>query len=303
MTILGSNSALPANNRYPTSQLLKLGENHYLIDCGEGTQMQLRRYRVKLQKLKVIFISHMHGDHYFGLPGLLNTLQLLGRTAPLVLFGPSDLKDILEMQFTAGGGRLQYTLDFRSIDHVFKTTSKIIIYEDKKLQVAAFPLKHRIPCSAFIFKEKQGLRTYLPEVGEKYGVGLQNIRAIKLGANFTDQFGQVIPNDELTLPAAPSRSYAYCTDTLPLAFTAEMVRGASCLYHESTFMESEADRAKQTFHSTAKQAAKLALEARVGKLLIGHFSARYDKLDEMLEEAKGEFQSTFLAREGEQIEI
>lgn len=303
LTILGSNSALPAHNRNPTAQLLDNEGSYFLIDCGEGTQMQLRRYHVKMQRIRAVFISHLHGDHYYGLLGLMNSMHLLGRKTPLAIYAPSKLKQIMEMQLEAGGGSLQYTWEFHATDHVHKQGGLHTLREDAKMTVQAFPVKHRIPCVAYIFRQKPKPRTYLPEEGDKVGVKVVDIPGIKDGADFTTADGTVIPNAQLTADPPDPRSYAYCTDTLPLKSTVDFVKGVDCLYHEATFLEDDRQRATQTFHTTARQAAEVAMEAGAGRLFIGHFSARYDPLNPLLEEAREIFPNTELAEEGKVFKI
>lgn len=301
VTILGSNSALPANGRYPTSQLLNVNNHYYLIDCGEGTQLQLRKYGIKMQRIKAIFISHMHGDHYFGLVGLLNSLHLLGRTMPLSIYAPEALQEIVRLQLDASGGRLQYPIEFHVLNAPVK--GAVEVYADAELQVHAFRLKHRITCFGFLFSEQTKDRVYLPEKGEKAGVKVEEIPSLKKGLDVKRDDGTVLRFVDFTADPNQPRTYAYCTDTLPLASTAEIVKGVECLYHEATFLESEAKRSKQTYHSTAKQAAEVALAAKVGKLLVGHYSARYTSLDQHLEECYPIFKNTELTIEGKEFEI
>jgi ribonuclease Z len=300
-TILGSNSALPANGRHPTAQLLNANNHYYLIDCGEGTQIQLRRFGLKMQRIEVVFISHMHGDHYFGLVGLLNSMHLLGRTRPLKIIAPKELEDIVRIQLDAAGGRIQYPIEFVKLD--IKRGERVRIHEDEQIQVDAFLLKHRIPCHGFIFTEQERDRSYLPEKGGPDGVMLQEIPRLKAGEDVVREDGTVFRAEDYTqLPEAP-RSYAYCTDTLPLDSTISLAGGVNCMYHEATFLEAEKKRAKETFHSTAKQAAEIAQRAAVNTLLIGHYSARYTELDEHLVEARAIFPRTYLTKEGGEFEI
>jgi ribonuclease Z len=303
VTILGSNSALPANGRYPTAQLLNVNNAYYLIDCGEGTQMQLRRYRLKMQRISAIFISHLHGDHYFGLMGLLNSLHLLGRKQSLTIVCPSQLKQIIEVQMRAAGGFLQYQIDYKFTDDVQKRKNKRPIYLDKNIDVEAFPLKHRIDCCGFTFKETRGDFTYLPDKGAELGIMVQEIPLVKKGKNIVREDGTRIRFSEVTTPPPPQRTYAFCTDTKPLETTTEYAKNADVMYHEATFLNKEADRAKQTYHSTASGAGEIASKAEVGQLLIGHFSARYDDLSPLLVEAKTTFENTALAIEGTEFEI
>ena len=301
VTILGSNSALPANGRNPTSQLLNVNNHYYLIDCGEGTQMQLRRFGVKMQRIKAVFISHMHGDHYFGLVGLLNSLHLLGRKMPLEIYAPESLQEIVRLQLDASGGRLQYPIQF----HILKApqSGSEIIYSDSELSVSAFRLKHRIPCCGFLFTEREKQRIYDPKSGGVAGVKVEEIPNLKKGHDVLREDGTLIRSEDYTKAPPKPRTYAYCTDTVPLDSTIDIVRGVECLYHEATFLEAEKARSKQTFHSTASQAASIARSAGVGKLLIGHYSARYTELENHLIESRSIFENTDLTIEGKEIEI
>lgn len=301
ITILGANSALPANGRNPTAQLINVNHQYYLVDCGEGTQLQLRKFGLKMQRIKVVFISHMHGDHYFGLIGLLNSLHLLGRKMPLTIIAPSELEEIINMQLRAGGGYLQYPIYFQSI--TLREGCAEPLYEDERIKVRAFPLKHRIPCAGFLFEEQPRERTYLPKEGAKRHVRVEDIPKLKKGMDVCLPDGIVIRVEEVTESPLPPRVYAYCTDTLPLDSTARFVEGVNCLYHEATFLETEKKRAKETFHSTAMQAAEVALKAGAKRLIIGHYSARYDEIDGHLFESKKVFSNTDLALEGKVFEI
>ena len=303
VTILGSNSALPANGRYPTAQLLNVDSSYYLIDCGEGTQMQLRRYRLKMQRITAIFISHLHGDHYFGLLGLINSLHLLGRKQELTLVCPCLLKKIIELQLKASGGALQYKLNYIFTDSIHQKKEKQELYADKHIVVNGFPLKHRIDCSGFEFAETKSDFKYDPEKGGALGVKVAEIPRLKKGVDIERLDGTFISHLDVTSPPDPIRKYAYCTDTKALESTSVYSQGADTMYHEATFLKSEARRAKQTYHSTAERAAGVALKANVGQLLIGHFSARYKDLEPLLTEASEVFPNTALAIEGTEFEI
>jgi ribonuclease Z len=274
-------------------------ERFFLIDCGEGTQMQLRKHKIKLGRLDHILISHLHGDHTFGLFGLLSSLNLMGRTAALVLFGPPELKHILDLNFDMFDIHLNYPLEFRAIQK--GRTERL--YEDKWITIDSFPVKHRIPTSGFLFREKPRPRNLIREAIEHYQIPIKDRPHIKNGADFTTADGRVIPNTQLTRDPSPPRSFAFCSDTVFNRNMISKIKGVDLLYHEATFMEDEAERARETFHSTAKQAAQIALEANVKKLILGHFSARYKDLDPLLEEARSVFPRTCLAEDGTTYDV
>jgi len=300
VTILGSNSAIPTLHRKPTSQLLNLNERLYLIDCGEGTQVELRRNHVKFLRIKAIFISHMHGDHYFGLIGLLNSMHLLGRTKPLVIVAPEELKRIIHIQLLAANTRLSFEWEFRPLT----PNSHTVVFEDSALRVQNFPVKHRIPCHGYLFKEQEREPHMKKEMIAKYSIPAVDIVKIKKGGGFALNDGTYIPHEKLTTPNDPPRSYAFCTDTLPLPEELpKYTKGANLMYHEATFLNDQEDRAKKTYHSTAVQAAKVAKACAVDQLILGHFSTRYTTLDTFLTEAKPHFENTDLALEGRTFEI
>jgi ribonuclease Z len=299
LTILGSNSALPKINRFSTAQILNISERFFLIDCGEGTQIQLRRYQIKFSKINHIFISHLHGDHIYGLPGLISTFNLLGRKSDLHIYSHSDLEPILSFLLT----NIERNLQFKIVYHQTNTKEKTIIYEDKKVIVEAFPLKHKIPTTGFIFREKQQLQTLIKEKIEFYQIPISKRKEIKDGANFTTSEGKTIKNSELTLKTKEPRSYAFCSDTQFSEKTAKYVENINVLYHEATFLENLKIRAKETMHSTAKDAATVAKMAQVKLLLIGHFSSRYNNLDAHLTEAKKVFENTVTATDGFTLSI
>lgn len=294
LTILGSNSAIPAHGRHPTAQILNYNEKYYLLDCGEGTQIRLNDLKVRKSKIGHIFISHLHGDHYFGLIGLLTTLNLLGHQKPVTVYGPPRLQEILELQMEVSGLRMKFPLHFHHLR--FDKPEKLL--DTDELTVSSVPVNHRIPCAGFIFKEKPQQKTYLPEKGKVYDIPVHQIDAIKRGADYTTPTGKVIPNEELTAHAPRPRKYAYITDTTAMPSIISSIQNADLLYHEATFVAALEERAKDTFHTTSKQAAELAKKAKVQKLLIGHFSAKYKDLSQMLEEAKAVFPNTELAEEG-----
>jgi ribonuclease Z len=294
VTILGSSSATPTFTRNPSAQVLQILGRYFLIDCGEGTQIQMRKNRVKFQKINQIFISHLHGDHYLGLMGFIQTLHLLGRTTPLEIFSPSPLKEILEIQLKHSETTLRYPLIFNEID----TTSHLKIWEDNCVEVYSIPLKHRLPCSGFLFKEKEKLLSVRKDMLAEYKIPIASIQAIKEGSDFTTSFGQVIPNYKLVHPKTPLKSYAYCSDTIFDPTIVPLISEVNLLYHESTFINEHSTRAKETFHSTAEQAATIAKMANVKKLLLGHFSARYGNLDIFIQEALPHFQNVETVEEG-----
>lgn len=299
ITILGSSGALPAYGRYPSSQFIEIQNRYFLIDCGEGTQIQLRRYELNLHRINRIFISHLHGDHYLGLMGLLFTMHLQQRTTDLHIHSHPGLDEIITLQLKHSHSVLNYALIF----HRIKKDVCEIIFEDDKVQVETIPLTHKISCSGFLFKEKEKPRRIdknkLPE-----GLLLQQLAALKQGSDITDEAGNVLyKNKELTLNPRPGRSYAYCSDTAYNEAVAKLVQGVDLLYHEATFTEDDKLKAKETKHSTAFEAANIAKLAQAKKLLLGHFSARYKDLSVLEEEAKTVFQPVALAIEGTTFSI
>ncbi len=295
LTILGSSSATPIYNRHPTSQFLVFHDRYFLIDCGEGTQMQLIRYKVKYNRISHIFISHLHGDHYLGLVGLLSTFHLQGRSSDLHIYGQQELMDIIELQLRLSQTQLRYNLIFHPIRHY----SPEILLEDEEIYIRTIVLHHRIPCTGFIFGEKQRPRRLKVEKLQEFNIPFSQYTRIKAGENFSDASGNTIPNELLTESPPAPRKYAYCSDTAYHPSIVDDVSGADLLYHEATFLDDLRDRAATTFHSTAFQAASIAQQAGVGKLIIGHFSARYKTLDPLLEEARAVFPNTEMAIEGE----
>lgn len=295
LTILGSSSAIPIIERNPTSQFLHLAGRYFLIDCGEGTQVQLRKNQIGFGRVDHILISHLHGDHFFGLVPLLQSLQLLDRHKPIHIYGPPGLKDIIDVQLRASYTKLRYELNFHPLDMKEPAT----VFEDENVVVTSFPLKHGIDCCGFYFRERERPRKMSKEALAKYSIPVSEIKKIKLGEDWVDEDGKVIPNAELTYEAPPPLSYAFCTDTLPLELSRYFTK-PSLLYHEATFREEHSDRAKKTNHSTAPQAAGVARSVEAENLIVGHFSIRYKdaELEELLQEAKEGFENTFLAREG-----
>ncbi len=291
--ILGCGSALPTVRHFPTSQVLNVRDKLYMIDCGEGAQLQFRKSRLKFSRLNHIFISHLHGDHCFGLWGLISTLNLLGRTAELHIYSPRGLENLLLPTLAFFNKQMTYRVLF----HEFDTDKPSLIYEDRSLTVTTLPLRHRIPCCGFLFAEKQGLRHIVREMVDFYEVPLYEMNRLKNGADYVAPDGRVVPNHLLTRPAAPSRRYAYCSDTVCLPELAGQLRGVDLLFHEATFAADHLVRAQETYHTTAAQAAELARMAGVKKLLVGHFSARYEDESVLLQEAQAIFPETLLAKE------
>lgn len=298
LKILGSNSAAPAYNRYPTSQLLHIQQHYFLIDCGEGTQMQLSKYKIRFNRINHIFISHLHGDHYLGLTGLLSTMHLNKRTEDLYLFAPAGIGEILSLQFKYSDTRLHYKIHFREL-----TQTREIIFENENLTVETIPLSHRIQCTGFLFREKAKKRRINKEMLPE-NVSLSQISRLKKGEDIFSQQGELLyRNADLTLPPKKSRSYAYCSDTKYHEPVIDQIQDVDLLYHESTFLELEAQRATETFHSTARQAALIARQANVQQLILGHYSSRYKDLSPFLDEARNIFANTILSVEGEEVEL
>jgi ribonuclease Z len=299
LTILGSNSAIPALNRNPSAHLLTVNERLFLIDCAEGTQLQLRKFHIHFQRISRVFISHLHGDHYFGLIGLLNTFHLLGRKDELHVYGPPVLKEIIDLQLESSMTTLNYPLYF----HLVTNDKYDLIFEDESISVHSFPLVHSVPTCGFIFRQKKQDRKIRKEVVEELQVPIQELRNIKKGADYKDENGIVHPNEELTVDPQEPRSYAYCTDTSYTESILPFIHGSDLLYHEATFMHEMARVAHEKSHSTTIEAATIAAKAKARKLLIGHFSARYEDLQPLLTEARTVFQNTFLASDGENFQI
>lgn len=292
--ILGCGSALPTLRHNPSSQVVEIREKQFMIDCGEGTQTQMRRSRVGFNKVMAIFISHIHGDHCFGLIGMLSSFGLLGRTMPLSIYGPKELGPILDTLLTTFCNDFDYEIKFHAVD----TTRQEVVYEDRSLTVETIPLKHRLPCAGYLFREKPTLPHIRRDMIDFYRIPISQINNIKNGASWTDEEGNLIPNSRLTRPADPPRSYAYCSDTCYLSGLADRLRGVTCLYHESTYADEDEDKAQKYFHSTARQAAMVARDAGVGRLLLGHYSSKYNTEDVLLQQAKEVFAESSLTSEG-----
>lgn len=291
--ILGCGSALPTTRHFATSQVVNLRDKLFMIDCGEGAQMQLRKSRLKFSRLNHIFISHLHGDHCFGLMGLISTFGLLGRTAELHIHSPKGLEELLAPMLNF----FCHTLAYKVIFHEFDTRQASVIYEDRSMTVTTIPLQHRIPCCGFLFAEKTRPNHIIRYMIDFYKVPVYELNRIKNGADYITPEGEVIANVRLTRPSDPPRRYAYCSDTIFRREIAEQISGVDLLFHEATFAESELARAKETYHTTAAQAGRIAVEAGVRRLVIGHFSARYEDENVLLKEASAIFPDTILAKE------
>lgn len=292
--ILGCGSALPTLKHNASSQLIEMRGKCFMVDCGEGAQMQFRRSHIHFSKLNAIFISHMHGDHCFGLMGLLSTLGMLGRTSKLRIYAPKDYEPLFRQQVEFFMQTMEYEMEMIPVD----TEKQQVIYEDHSLTVETVPLQHRVPCCGFIFREKPTLPHIRRDMIDYYGIPVSQINNIKNGADWTNEDGDIIPNARLVQPADPPRSYAYCSDTRFVPGLKEKVKGVTVLYHESTYTSDQEDRAKIYYHSTARQAATIAAGAGVGTLLLGHYSARYNDEQVLLEEAKAVFDHSILSQEG-----
>ncbi len=299
LTILGSSGALPAHGRFPTCHHLVVQNRHFIIDCGEGAQMQLMRYAIPIHKIDHIFISHLHGDHYLGLMGLLFSMHLQRRATDLHLYSPKGLDEIILLQLKYSRSVLNYEIHF----HPYNPEETIQLYEDDALTVQTIPLIHKLPCAGFLFREKTK-PVKLNKEKLFSGMLLQHIAKLKSGADVYDESGNLLyTNADYTLPPTPSYSFAFCSDTAWNEPMIEQIRGINLLYHEATFMEDEKDKAHETKHSTAREAALMAKRCNVDRLLIGHFSARYKELEPLLLEAQEIFPNTHLAQEGTTFEI
>lgn len=302
VTILGSNSAMPVYDRHPSAQVLNVNENLYLIDCGEGTQTQIQKYRIRTSKLNHIFISHLHGDHYLGLVPLLDTFALLGRTAPIYLYAPEALLKVIDLHRSINGWTMEdapYSIHF----HPLNLSKPETILDNKDLIVKSIPLNHRVPCTGFVFEEKQKERKMLAEKIKTFNIPYTSIPAIKKGADFTTVEGNTIPNVELTADPPLVRSYAYCSDTAYTESILPLIEGVDLLYHEATYLEDRAELAAPRGHSTAKEAATIARKAGAKQLLLGHFSSRYQELHPFEEEARTIFPNSEIAIEGKEFVV
>ena len=292
VTILGNNSALPAFDRHPTAQVVTMEEHIFLVDCGEGTQMQMAKYKIRRSKINHIFISHLHGDHYFGLIGVLTSMGLLGRSQEMHIYAPPALKDIIDLQLRVADIQLPYALHFHPL------TQEGPIVREAKFEVSCFHVYHRIECWGFRFREIRPFRRVNPEKARQYGVPSSFFDRLKWGESYMDKEGNLVENSWVTEPSVRAKSYAYAADTLFDPRIIESVRGVDLLYHETTYLKDLEEQAGKRFHSTTSQAATVALQAGVQRLLIGHFSSKYEKLQAFEQEAREIFPNTDLALEG-----
>jgi len=296
---IGNSSAVPAYGRISSAHILNYNDSYFLFDCAEGTQIEMMRLGIKRSRIRHIFISHLHGDHYLGLSGLLNTLNLLHHQKEMHIYTFAPLKEVIEMEMQMSGHRFRFPLHF----HELQEKGSSLLLDEMEYALSDFPLVHRIPCRGFLFREKKTSRKIRAEKLAEYRVPVEEIEKIRMGSDFITADGRLIPNDELTREGRPPRSFAYVTDTHYIEALAEILQGVDLLYHEATFMEEDARRAEETYHSTAKQAARIASLAGARKLVLGHFSAKYRDLDPLLDEAREIFPESFLSAPGRSFEI
>lgn len=299
VNILGCGSALPTTRHFSSSQVINIREKLFMIDCGEGAQLQLRRSKLKFTRLNHIFISHLHGDHCFGLMGMISTFGLLGRTAKLHIYAHEELERLLRPQLDFFCKGMTYDV----VCHPIDPTRSDVIYEDRSVTISTIPLRHRIPSCGFLFQEKRTPNHILRDMIDFYQIPVYELNRIKNGDDYITPEGTLVPNHRLTTPSAPPRSYAYCSDTSYHRSIIPQIHGVNLLFHEATFMHSEAARAKETYHSTTLQAAGIARDASVKQLVIGHFSARYEDEQMLLEECQSIFPHTLLAKENLKITL
>lgn len=297
VTILGNNSAVPAFNRHPTSQIVTHDGNNYLIDCGEGTQIQMIKYKVRRGKISHIFISHLHGDHYFGLIGLINTFSLLSHKQELHIYAPAPLQEIIEMQLAVADTQLSYPLHFQTL------TKPCVLVDNEKIRISCFPTTHRIECYGFTFEEKEGKRKLLIDKVRKLNIPVSFYSSLQQGLDYITPRGQTIANDSVTAAPEKGKKYCFCADTKYDESIIEHIYKADMIYHEATYLDNLREKAEARFHSTTRQAAEIAKRAMVKKLLIGHFSSKYSTLDQFLVESREVFPNTELAIEGETYEM
>lgn len=299
LTILGCYAATPRTFTNPTSQVLEIQNHLFLIDCGEGTQVQLRKYRVKFSRIKHIFISHLHGDHFFGLPGLISTFRLLGRENELHIYGPKGIREAITLFLKLGDSWTNFPLIF----HEIESKETTLLFEDDKVSVQTIPLDHRIYTNGFLFREKEAPRTLDVEAAKLFGVDRSQYIKIKEGADGISKNGNIVPNVKLTSDPPKPKSYAYCSDTAYKESILPLIANVDVLYHESTFLETETHLCEKTKHSTAKQAALIAHQAEVGKLILGHYSTRYKSIELFKEEAQEVFPHVELADDGKVFDL
>lgn len=299
INILGCYAATPRSFTNPTSQVLEIQNNHFLIDCGEGTQVQLRRNKIKFSKIKHIFISHLHGDHFYGLVGLVSTFRLLNRETELHIYGPKGIKEIITLQLKLANSWTNFPLIF----HELASKEPEVIYENSKVIVSTLPLKHRVYTNGFLFKEKEGDRKLLIDKAEEYNIDFSLYKSLKKGKDVVSEDGKLIPNYLVTADPQPPKSYAYCSDTVFDMELVPLIKRATALYHESTFLEDQSKLAFPTKHSTAKQAATIAKAAEVGTLILGHYSTRYHDIELFRTEASPIFPEIILADDGKEINV
>lgn len=297
INILGCSAALPTPKRLSSAQVVNIREKLFMLDCAEGTQMALRKSRIAFSRMQAIFLTHLHGDHVFGLLGMLSTFGLLGRKQELHIYGPTDLQRVFQPQIDYFCADSPYKIILHEIDTKMPQT----IYEDRSVVVSTLPLKHRVPCCGYLFCEKPTARHIRRDAIDAFKIPISQINNIKAGMDWTTPDGEFIPNHLLTTPPAPVRSYAYCTDTAYRPQLAELLKGTTCIYHEATFADEHSLLAKKTYHSTAAQAANIALAAQAGRLILGHFSSRYKSESTLLDEAQQIFPNTILAEDGMRI--
>jgi len=299
LIILGCGSALPVKQHFPSSQILEIRSKQYMIDCGEGAQIRMRQMGLTAARLGHIFISHLHGDHVFGIMGIISSFGMLNRTADLHIHAPEPLEKLLQPQLDFFCDELPFKIIF----HTFDTRKNVVIHEDHSLKVSSIPLKHKVPCAGFLFEEIQGDRHIRRDMIDFYNIPISKIPKIKQGEDFITETGEVIKNEQLTTPPNPAARFAYCSDTAYCERIIPIIKDVDLLYHEATFMNDEIARARATLHSTAEQAARIALKANVKQLIIGHFSARYSDKTELLREATKIFQNTILAEDTKTFEF
>lgn len=295
VTILGSGAAVPTLHRGTTAQFINCQQRHILIDCGEGTQLQMRKFKVKFQSIEIVLISHMHGDHIFGLPGLISTMQLLGRTQPITIIGPKGIKEYLNSQFKISGTQKGFPINYLELS----ANSEQIVFEDKCIEIKTFPLNHRIQTQGYRINEKPSKRHLNKIAFDKTGVSIAYIQKLINGDDIQDNNGVIVKSEDVTFPPDSTKSYAFCSDTAYFPEIIEHIMDVDLLYHEATFIDKEAERAAETYHSTAKQAASIALKANAKGLVLGHFSARYSDMTTHLNEAQEIFEKVFIPKDGE----